>query len=57
MINNCDEDEYDGCEGYKTDDVDHHVGSDYFDGGLALCIWFVVVIIIFCGIFNWLLRC
>ena len=44
MINNCDDDD-DDCEGYTNDDIDHHVGRDYFDGGLTFCIWFVVVVV------------
>jgi hypothetical protein len=46
MINNCDDDEYDDCEGYKTDDIDYHVGSDYFVGRLTLYFLFIVVVTI-----------
>jgi hypothetical protein len=59
MISNCDEDIYDDCEGYKTDDIDYHVGSDYSVGQLALRMWLVVAL--FCFVlwyfWNWLLCC
>jgi hypothetical protein len=44
-INSCDDGEYGDCGSYKIDDIDYHVGSDYFDGQLALCMWFVVVVL------------